>query len=167
LIAKVWSGHILRKKMMKTLAAILTVLTVVSPGAAVAQTMYKCVQDGKTSFQGEPCPASAKQGTLKARGTAPVPVSAPASAPALAGAEFIGTIEVMSAYRACADGIQIWGQEMAGPYGEWRSRNVAMVSRVEKDKQLQTLYQHRVEAKRKGKARMCRDVALELRGKNQ
>jgi hypothetical protein len=75
-------------------------------------------------------------------------------------------IEVMSSHRACADGLQIWRQEMTAPYEAWRSRNAAMVSRIENDKQLQALYQQRVDAKRNGTARMCRDAAIEFQGKN-
>jgi hypothetical protein len=73
-------------------------------------------------------------------------------------------IEFMSAYRACADGIMIWREEMAGPYETWRKRNAVMVSRIENDKELRTRYEQRTDAKRNGKAGMCRDVALELRG---
>ena len=145
---------------MKISTAILAVLTVLAPTGAVAQTTYKCVQGGKTIYQAEPCPATATQDTLKSPGGAPAPA-------ATAGAEVNRMIDFMSTYRACADGIQVWGQEMAGPYEEWRSRNSAMVSRIENDRQLQVLYQQRVDAKRNGKAGMCRDVALELRGKKQ
>ena len=143
---------------MKTTTAMLAVLAVLASTGAAAQTLYKCVQGGKTVYQAEPCPTTAKQDTLKSRDGAPAPA---------AGAEVDRMIEFMSTYRACADGVTIWGQEMAGPYEEWRSRNSAMVSRIENDRQLQARYQQRVEAKRNGKAGMCREVALELRGKKQ
>jgi hypothetical protein len=141
---------------MKITTAILAVLTVLATTTAAAQTMYKCAQGEKTIYQAEPCPANATQDTLKSRSGAPA-----------AGAEVNRTIEFMSTYRACADGVKIWGQEMAGPYQEWRSRNLAIVSRIENDRQLQALYLQGVDAKRNGKASMCRDVALELRGKKQ
>lgn len=142
---------------MKKITATVAILAVFNPVAAIAQTMYKCVQDGKIAYQAEPCPASAKQDTLRLHG----------GAPAANGEEINRMIELMSTYRACADGVRIWGQEMAGPYEEWRSRNSEMVSRIENDRQLVALYQQRVDAKRNGKAGMCRDVALELRGKRQ
>jgi hypothetical protein len=144
---------------MKTTIALLAMLAVLAPTGAAAQTMYKCVQAGKTVYQAEPCPATAKQDTLKSRDGAPAPAAAAAAVDRM--------IEFMSTYRACADGIKIWGEEMAGPYEEWHSRNSAMVSRIENDRQLQALYQQRVDAKRNGKAGMCREVALELRGKKQ
>jgi hypothetical protein len=143
---------------MNTTTAFLAMLAVLVPTGAVAQTMYKCVQGGKTVYQAEPCPSTAKQDTLKSLGGA---LRAPA------GSEVDRLIEFMSTYRACADGIKIWGEEMAGPYEQWRSRNLAMVSRIENDRQLQALYRQRVDAKRNGKAGMCREVALELRGQKQ
>ena len=53
----------------------------------------------------------------------------------------------------------------AGPYQDWRSRNLAAVTQIAKNTQLQARFQQLVSAKRNGKAGMCRDVALELRGK--
>lgn len=137
-------------------------LAVLGPFHVTAQTMYKCVQGEKTVYQAEPCPTTAKQDTLKPQSGAPAP--APTSA---GGAEVDRKIEFMSTYRACADAISIWGEEMAGHYAQWRSRNSAMVSRIESDRQLQTRYRQRVDAKRNGKASMCREVALELRGVKQ
>lgn len=143
---------------MKTITTILAALALAASTGATAQTMYKCVQGGKTVYQAEACPTAAKQDTLKTQ-TAP--------APAATGADLNRVIEFMSTYRACADGIKVWGEEMAGPYEAWRTRNSATVSRIESDRTLQSQYKQRVDAKRNGKAGMCRDVALELRGKSQ
>ena len=118
--------------------------------------MYKCVQDGKTVYQAQPCPADAKQDTLKPRATA---------ADTARAADIDRTIEFMATYRACADGVKVWGEEMAAPYADWRVRNTRMVTRIENDRELQAKYRQSVDAKRNGKAGMCRDVALELRGK--
>jgi hypothetical protein len=137
--------------------AFLSAIAVFATTTTAAQTMFKCVQDGRTVYQAQPCPETAKQDTLKTAVTPPTGASA----------DIDSTIEFMSTYRACADAITVWGQEMAGPYEAWRSRNSAMVSRVENDRQLRASYQQRVDAKRNGKARMCRDVALELRGVKQ
>ena len=71
---------------MKATTAILAVLAVVASAGAAAQTMYKCVQAGKTIYQAEPCPAAAKQDTLKS----------PDAAPAAAGADVDRMIEFMS-----------------------------------------------------------------------
>lgn len=151
--------HASRIKSMKTIAtALVTMLAVLAPIHVTAQTMYKCVQGEKTVYQAEPCPDTAKQDTLKPQSVAPASAG---------GTELDRKIEFMSTYRACADAISIWREEMAGHYAQWRSRNSAMVSRIESDRQLQTLYRQRVDAKRNGKASMCREVALELRGVKQ
>jgi hypothetical protein len=143
--------------MMKTTPALLTVLTLLAPTVG-AQNLYKCVQGGKTVYQAAPCPADAAQDALKPQGDGP-------SSALATDAEIDGMIEFLSTYRACADGIAIWGQEMAEPYKAWRASHRAMVSRIETDRSLQARYQQRVDAKRNGKAGLCRDVALELRGK--
>lgn len=155
-------------KAMKKLMVPLLALAAFNPVNAAAQGLFKCVQDGKTAYQAEPCPANAKEDRLKSRYIVPSPSSSTSNSSAQAtGAspEVNRMIEFMSTYQACASAIQIWGQEMAGPYQEWRLRNAAAVSQIEKDLRLRTLYQQRIEAKRNGKAGMCRDVALELRGK--
>jgi hypothetical protein len=160
--AMIMSLHasILGGEPMKTTNVMLAVLVVLLPAGGTAQTLYKCVQGGSTIYQAEPCPANAKQDTLKSQRGA-------SASDAASGAELDRMIEFMSTYRACADGVKIWGQEMAAPYEEWRSRNSALVSRIESDRQLQARYQQRVDGKRNGKAGMCREVALELRGKTQ
>ena len=138
-------------------AALLSAIAALAIPAAEAQSMFKCVQDGKTVYQAQPCPEAAKQDTLRVPAAPPTPPSA----------DIDRTIEFMSTYRACADGVTIWREEMAGPYETWRKRNSEMVSRIENDKQLRTRYEQRIDAKRNGKAGMCRDVALELRGLKQ
>ena len=143
------------KPSARALLPLLAVVATLFSPASSAQTLYKCQQEGKTVYQGQPCPADAKQDTLRAKAT---------SVDAGRAADLDRTIDFMATYRVCADAVQVWGQEMAAPYADWRTRNAKMVSRVENDKQLQTRYEASVEAKRKGKPGMCRDVALELRG---
>lgn len=144
---------------MKTAALFLAALASLACVGASAEGMYKCVENGKTLYQSEPCPATARQDSFKTWESSPAPAAAPAKA------DVDRTIEFMSTYRACADGVKVWGDEMAAPYEQWRSRNSEVVARIEGEHELQARYQQRVEAKRHGKASMCRDVALELRGK--
>ena len=152
---------------MKKITATLLMLTVLAPACGVAQTMYKCVQDGKTAYQSEPCANGAKQDIRKPRTDASASKSASASASAAPAAEVNHMIELMSTYKACADAITMWRNEMAEPYDIWRSHNLPMISRIESDPQLQALFQQRVDAKRNGKAGMCREAALEIRGVNK
>jgi len=142
---------------MKTSIALLALLAGALHTGVQAQTMFKCMQDGKTVYQAEPCPSNAQQDAIKTRGVLqPGP-----------GADVERTIEFMSTYRACADAIRMWADEMAPLYADWRALNAVMVTRVEKDRGLQEKYRARLDAKRNGKAGMCRDVALELRGRRQ
>lgn len=142
---------------MKFQTALFLAIAALSAAGAQAQTMFKCVQEGKTVYQAQPCPESAKENTLKVQVAPPAP----------ANADVDKAIEFMSTYRACAEGAQIWRQEMSGLYEAWRGRNSAMVSRIENDKALHARYEQRIAAKRNGKASMCRPVALELRGVKQ
>ena len=139
---------------MNLRAALLFAVASSAATAVEAQSMFKCVQDGKTIYQAQPCPEAAKQETLKVQ----------AAPPKAASADIDRTIEFMSTYRACADAITMWREEMTAPYENWRQRNSELVSRIENDQQLRTRYEQRVDAKRSGKAGMCREVALELRG---
>ena len=154
---------------MKSVITVMCALAFFSHTGASAQGLFKCVQDGKTAYQAQPCAVSAKQDTLKYSSPPPAASAAtaavPAGAPTGTSPEVNRMVEFMSTYQACASGIQIWGQEMAGPYRDWRSRNLAAVTQIEKNTQLQARFQQLVSAKRNGKAGMCRDVALELRGK--
>lgn len=159
---------------MKLFFGMLLALALFNPVSAAAQGLFKCTQGEKIVYQAEYCGAGAKQDELKSGGYAvsvPAASSASTTGPTTAAAasaanpEVTRILEFMSTYKACASAIQIWGQEMAGPYQEWRSRNAAAVSQIENDARLSAIYQQRVDAKRNGKAGMCRDVALELRGK--
>lgn len=138
-------------------AALFLAIATLYVAGAHAQGMFKCVQDGKTVYQAQPCPEAAKQDSLKVQVAPPAPT----------GADVDKTIEFMSTYRACAEGSQFWRQEVSELYEGWRGRNSAMVSRIENDKALRARYEQRTAAKRSGKASMCRPVALELRGVKQ
>jgi len=109
-------------------AALLFMIAIFATPAADAQSLFKCVQDGKTVYQAQPCPEAAKQDKLRVQAASPT-----ASSP-----DMDRMIEFMSTYRACTDGVTIWREEMAGPYETWRKRNAEMVSRIENDKQLRT-----------------------------
>ena len=118
--------------------------------------MFKFVQDGRTVYQAQPCPGAATQQTIKSPSASPATAASPTDLDA--------TIEFMSTYRACADAISMWRDEMAPLYETWRGRHADAVARIEKDPQLQARFQQRVQAKRGGKASLCRPVGLELRG---
>ena len=155
---------------MKIIGAVMLALTICAPVGAMAQTVYKCVQDGKKIFQGVPCPVSAKQETLKAQAAASSPgvgksQAAAASAPGAGSEEDVkSAIEIMSAYRACTEGSQYLKESMAATIQSWRYRNGPMVQRIESDSKLNAQLQERIEAKRNGMVSMCGRVSREMHG---
>jgi len=134
---------------MKHLFAFCCFAILTATSAAQAQ-MYKCVDGGHTTYQAIPCSKVASQQSLRVKN--------------ISAKEIERTIEFMSTYEACADGLSIWRAEMSGLYSEWRDRNAAIVTRIEQDAKLREQLQERVEDKHNGKAGMCRPVGLELRG---
>jgi hypothetical protein len=152
------------------IALLAAALAAASFAADAQYQMYKCIINGKTAYQAEPCPETATQGTVKAppAGPAAAPKAAP-GAKASAGATsrdpvIDNTIDFMATYRACADGVKTWGEEMGPLYQQWRSSNSNLVSRVENEPALQAQYQERVKAKHNGPAGMCGPVGRKLRG---
>jgi Domain of unknown function (DUF4124) len=122
-------------------------LSCVAP-AVGAQTMFKCVLQGKTVYQQDPCPEAAKQDTLKAQS------ASPAGTPA----DVDSAIEVMAGYQACSDAISEWNPTHAAAFHEWKSRNAGAVARVEKDKETQRRYVERLQANRGSTVRTCMNV---------
>lgn len=137
--------------------------------AASAQSMFKCVQDGKTTYQADPCPDSAKQDTLKAPAASPPAVSSAPEAsvkkPASVPADLAPKIEFMATYQACAKASYMFRQEMEPLYEKWRAAHVSVIARIENDRRFLAHLQDLADSKRDGKAIMCRPIGLELRGK--
>lgn len=134
---------------MKHLFAFFGFVIMTATSAAQAQ-MYKCVDGGNTTYQAIPCAKIATQQSLRVQN--------------ISAKDIERTIEFMSTYQACAEGLSIWKAQMSGLYDEWRDRNAAIVTRIEQDTKLREQLQERVEDKHNGKASMCRPVGLELRG---
>jgi Domain of unknown function (DUF4124) len=148
---------------MNVRTATLLALFAVAHLSVSAQTMYKCSEGGKTIYQAQPCPDSAAQGTVKAASPPPLPSKSATGA----ARSLDQTLDFLSSYRACADAMSFWREEMAAPYAQWRKTNAAMVGKIEGDPKSMAELQARTDAKRNGKASMCRPVALELRGVKQ
>jgi hypothetical protein len=148
------------------------VLTIISALAihqeAAAQSMFKCVQDGKTTYQADPCPSAARQDTLKAPPSAPADEPSPEPAPMDRLAkpipwEIRRTIDLMSSHKVCAEAIQGWADKMAEPYASWAMANQARITRIENDRTFLALYNDQLELKRKGRTDICRDMGRDLR----
>lgn len=129
------------------------------PLAASAQTMFKCVADGKTVYQAEPCPAAAKQGTLDAPAPGPAArgdTKAKAGEPARAssGADD-ATIGTLAGYQACSEAVTEWEPTHRAAFDAWKSRNAAAVARSESDPESKRKYAERLQAGRTGTVKTC------------
>ncbi len=129
------------------------------PLAVPAQTMFKCVAEGKTVYQAEPCPDSAKQGTLDApppgpaaRGDTKAKAGEPARASAGADDATIGTL---AGYQACSEAVTEWDPTHRAAFDAWKSRNAAAVARTESDPESKRKYAERLQAGRTGTVRTC------------
>lgn len=132
--------------------AVLAALLICASLGAAAQTLFKCSQGGKTAYQQEPCADAAKQESLKAA-TNPA-----ASNSAAGGSDADGAIGVLAGYRACSDAISEWDPTHRAAFESWKSRNAAMVARVEQTPELQRKYNQRLQGARSGSVRGCVQV---------
>jgi hypothetical protein len=111
---------------MRTLALLLALS--VASFEAPAQ-LYKCVQDGKTVYQQERCPETAKQSTV--RGADPVPERPldPKAAEEKAGkataTEIDGLIDTISGFTVCAEQVEDFATKYGPAFEDWKSRNAA------------------------------------------
>jgi hypothetical protein len=141
------------------------------PFTAAAQTLYKCVLQGKTVYQDAPCPETAKQDLLQAPppGPAKAPVAkdaagkdaAPAKEPPPSDLDI--AIDVMAGYRACADAIFEWEGAHRSAYEVWRMQNGAVVSRIESDPEAQRKYSQKIQAFQGGTVRTCTNVLAAIK----
>jgi hypothetical protein len=141
--------------MRRLLAACVAALL---PAAANAQTLYKCVLNGKTVYQGEACPEEAKQHTLQAPRAGPSKESA-----AQAAAEVETGLDIATGFRACSDGIAEWGSMHAAHYDAWKARNAALAARIDSDPDMQRRYREKMQANRYGTPELCAKVAAMIR----
>jgi len=132
------------------------------PFTAAAQTLYKCVLQGKTVYQDSPCPESAKQDLLQAPppGPAKAAVPAPKEPPP---SDLDMAIDVVAGYRACADAIFEWEGAHRSAYEMWRLQNGAVVSRIESDPEAQRKYSQKIQAFQGGTVRTCTNVLAAIK----
>jgi hypothetical protein len=138
---------------------------------AAAQTLYKCVLQGKTVYQDSPCPESAKQDLLQAPPPGPAKaatvkdasgkdVPAPKEPPP---SDLDMAIDVVAGYRACADAIFEWEGAHRSAYEMWRLQNGALVSRIESDPEAQRKYSQKAQAFRGGTVATCTHVLAAIK----
>ena len=90
--------------------------------------LYKCVQDGKTVYQQERCPETARESTI--RGADPVPErldpkAAEEKAAKGTATEIDGLIDVISGFTICAEQVEDFATKYGPAFEDWKSRNAA------------------------------------------
>ena len=120
--------------MLRILAAS---LLAVAAGAAQAQTLYKCLQAGRTVYQQEPCPETARQSTVRPPDApAPTPLD-PAKAAEreaqLSQSQVDGVVDLVAGYTLCSEAIQGFGGRYAPAFEDWKQRNLDALKRFNLD----------------------------------
>jgi hypothetical protein len=132
-------------------------IAVAIPAGANAQTLYKCVQGGKTVYQAEKCPEEAKQQMLQ------VPQGPVQLTPAQAASAVDNGLEIVAGFQSCSDAIAEWGAMRRADYDTWRGRNAALVARIESEPAMQQRYREKMQAERYGTPERCARVASMMR----
>ena len=155
----------------------LAVLAVLAAGPAPAQTLYKCVQDGKTVYQSEPCSGKAAQSELRAPSSA-APAAAPAAAepakpatdPAPPGrkvnqAEMEFIVDTFVGYTICSEADPGFAAQLATGFEGWKERNASTLERFNQDAEAGKVLDARLQQERlrlQGDAGAARAVRHEM-----
>ena len=123
---------------------------------AEAQTLYKCVVDGRTSYQSQPCAPRAAQSEIRAPAAPPRKEQEPDAAKpeeARPGArvtreELELVVETFVGYTLCAEADPGFGARLATGFEGWRERNAALLGRFNQDPEGPRLLQQRLQEER-------------------
>ena len=127
---------------------------------AHAQTLYKCVAGGKTSYQAEPCAPHARQSEIAAPRPAPAPAakgesdavpanSADAKAPgSSSGDEIELVIDTFVGYTVCSEADPGFGARHAYGFDGWKERHTGLLQRFNRDPEGAQRLQQRLQAER-------------------
>jgi hypothetical protein len=146
-------------------------------GPAPAQTLYKCVQDGKTVYQSEPCVGKASQSEIR-----PPASSRPAEAPAapakdekaapdkakpagMSREEMEVIVDTFVGYTVCNEADPGFGAQLSTGFEGWKERNAASLQRFNADPEGARLLDARLQAERQrqqGDPGAARAARLEL-----
>jgi len=95
--------------------------------------LFKCVQDGRTVYQQEKCPDTARQSTVREPDAVvekPLePKAAAEKAEQQATSEVDGLVDVIAGYAVCAEKVSGFGARYSDVFEGWKTRNAAAFSR--------------------------------------
>jgi hypothetical protein len=155
------------------------VLAALAALPAPAQTLFKCVQDGKTVYQSEPCAGKATQSEIRAPAAAPAPQPAAAAKDAKDAKapekpkpgskvtrdemEFI--VDTFVGYTICAEADPGFAAQLSTGFEGWKERNASTLERFNQDPEGPRLLDTRLQAERQrlqGDAGTARAARLEM-----
>lgn len=117
--------------------------------------LYKCVQGGKTVYQDAPCPAAARESTVKPppappprAATAEEAKDAEAQSAARALAEVESIAEVFAGVSICGEGEGGLNSAQAAAFEGWKERNIERISRFNASPEGPRLLQQRLQEAR-------------------
>lgn len=136
-----------------------------------SQTLYKCVADGTTSYQAEPCAARARQSEIAAPRPSPQPEAAkaegepakPADVRPTADLELV--IDTFVGYTVCSEADPGFGARHAFGFDGWKERHAALLQRFNQDPEGPQRLQQRLQAERErqaGDAGAARAARIEM-----
>lgn len=165
---------------MKLKRCIALAVTALFASAPQAQTLFKCVLEGKTVYQSEPCPSRASQSEIRAPAaaapSAPAEAAAPAKADPAATAAKPNTkkvprderdfiVDTVAAYTTCLEGDPGYGARLADGFEGWRQRHSENLDRFNQDPEATAALDARLQAdrlKQQGDPGIARSIRLEL-----
>jgi len=131
--------------------ACLAGLALGSAGVARAQ-LFKCIQDGRTVYQQEKCPDTARQSTVRPPDAVvekPLdPKAAAERAEQQATSEIDGLVDVIAGYSVCVEKVSGFGARYGDVYEGWKTRNAAAFSRFSSDPTASPKLDQRLRAER-------------------
>ena len=97
--------------------------------------LYKCVQDGKTVYQQERCPETAKEKTLRGSEPPPVPVEVEKATEAKQSQADDGDLtrlsEIIAGYNVCTEIQKDFREKYADTYNAWGTKSREAFRRYE------------------------------------
>ena len=138
------------------------VLAVLAAVPAPAHTLFKCVQDGKTVYQSEPCTGKATQSEIRAPAATAAPELAatpkdakdtkapekpkPGSKVSREEMEFI--VDTFVGYTICAEADPGFAAQLATGFEGWKERNASTLERFNQDAEGPKLLDTRLQSER-------------------
>jgi hypothetical protein len=103
-----------------------------APTAARAQ-LFKCIQDGRTVYQQEKCPDTAKESRIREPDAVPEkpldPKAAGEKAVQQATAEVDRLVDVIAGFSICGERVPEFREKYGGAFEDWKTRNVEAFGR--------------------------------------